>query len=113
MMKIGLKSLHKFENRSNLHSSRRSRAINSPNLDGTTFLNALGALSISNGIDPQEASILLEMIKADRYGLLTNDISQLKKDLQEYYLQEKLARGCVSKQMNLQVRYPINMSPNK
>jgi hypothetical protein len=37
------------------------------------------------------------MIKADKYGLLTNDVSQLKKDLQEYYLLEKLAKGCVSK----------------
>lgn len=63
-------------------------------------------MSLYNGVDPQQATIFFEMVKADRQGLLTNDLNQLKKDLQEYYLKEKLAKGCVSKQINLQTRYP-------
>jgi hypothetical protein len=64
--------------------------------------------------DPSQATILLEMVKADKFGLLTNDIAQLKKDLQEYYLREKLGTGCcISKQMNLYSRYPANLSPSK
>lgn len=54
------------------------------------------------------------MVKADKFGLLTNDIAQLKKDLQEYYLREKLGGGCcISKQMNLYSRYPAHLSPSK
>ena len=81
----------------------------SPNL----LLNAWGALSLYNGIDPQQATLFFEMVKADKFGLLTNDISKLKRELQDYYLREKLGNGCISKQMNLQTRYPVNMTPTK
>jgi hypothetical protein len=40
---------------------------------------------------------LVELIRADKNGLLSKDINQLKRDLQDYYLREKLAKGCVSK----------------
>jgi hypothetical protein len=68
-------------------------------------MSALSAYSMARGIEPREASKLVDMIKADKFGLLTNDVNQLKKDLQEYYLLEKLAKGCISKQMPLQSRY--------
>ena len=76
-------------------------------------MNAINSLSLKNGIDPQQATIFIEMLNADKCGLLTNDVSQLKKDLQEFYLYDKLAKGCVSKQMCLQTRYQFNPSPLK
>lgn len=39
----------------------------------------------------------MEMLKNEKLGLLTNNVDQLKKELQEYYIREKLARGCISK----------------
>jgi hypothetical protein len=51
---------------------------------------------------PEEAVAFVELLRADKNGLLTKDINQLKRDLQDFYLREKLAKGCVSKQINLQ-----------
>ena len=56
---------------------------------------------------------MVELIRADKNGLLSKDINQLKRDLQDYYLREKLAKGCVSKQINLQARFPVNLPPSK
>jgi hypothetical protein len=46
---------------------------------------------------PDEALALIELIKADKNGLLSKDINQLKRDLQDYYLRERLSKGCVTK----------------
>lgn len=76
VMKIGLKSLQKFEKQSGA-SSKRSRSTPQTNLLQVhgVYLNAWGAMSLYNGIDPQQATIFFEMVKADRQGLLTNDLN--------------------------------------
>ncbi len=112
-MKIGLKSLKKFENKTSDGTlpfqgvARRVRHLQNAQANGSAFMNALTAYSVARGIDPRDTSVLVDMIRADRHGLVTNDVNQLKKDLQEYYLLEKLAKGCISKQMPLQVRYQM------
>jgi len=63
--------------------SKRSRA---ENLKAIQAAFSIGANSLCTGVDQQQASIFLEMIKADKFGLLTNDINQLKKELKECYL---------------------------
>jgi hypothetical protein len=61
------------------------------------LLSSIGEYSIKQGMAPNEALALIELIKADKNGLLSKDINQLKRDLQDYYLRERLSKGCVTK----------------
>ena len=72
IIQIGLKSLKKFE-------SKGKKKAKTP-AKGTVHSHVLNAWA-AQLTDPSQASILLEMVKADKFGLLTNDINQLKKDL--------------------------------